>query len=64
MACPVMIACVYSLLPNPDTKENSPFWISPVEALVVATAMRRNPKYMQADVLTNVDNARTVKQIV
>lgn len=62
-ACPVMIACVYSPIPKPETYANTPFWQNPVAKLAVNTMAIRNPKYAPGDTLLNktVERARSVK---
>jgi len=44
IACPVMIACVYSSLPNPDTNAKTPFWLRPVARLAAKTISIRKAK--------------------
>ena len=62
-ACPVMIACVYSPIPKPETYANTPFWQNPVAKLAVNTMAIRNPKYAPGVTLLNkmVERARSVK---
>ena len=62
-ACPVMIACVYSPIPKPETYAKTPFWQNPVARLAVNTMAMRKPKYAPGDTLLNktVERARSVK---
>src|ERR1700742_3283111 len=64
IACPVIIACVYSLRPKPEANENRPFCIRPVEKLAARIATRRKPKYTPAAVRTSVDRARIAKTMM
>ena len=62
-ACPVMIACVYSPIPKPETYAKTPFWQNPVAKLAVNTMAMRKPKYAPGDTLLNktVERERSVK---
>ena len=62
-ACPVMIACVYSPIPKPETYAKTPFWQNPVAKLAVNTIVMRKPKYAPGDTFLNktVERARRVK---
>ncbi len=62
-ACPVMIACVYSPTPNPETYAKTPFWQKPVARLAVNTIAIRKPKYTPAETprKRTVERARRVK---
>ena len=61
-ACPVMIACVYSPTPKPDTYAKTPFWHNPVAKLAEKTIAMRKPKYAPGETLRNmtVERARRV----
>ena len=63
-ACPVMMACVYSLLPKPGAYAKRPFCISPVAMLAEKTIRSMKPKYRPAGVLNKVEMARSVKQMM